>query len=399
MRKAVCFLSLLLPVFYGCEKPVPDMKEFPILRTLSVTDNDSTGVTFTGEFLTDGGSPVTSYGFVWDSENPLIGRSDTVVLGQKYHPGVFKTRIDRSLAAGVDYQVRAYALTADLTVYGDSLSFRSRGSRHGKWSLETSFLSEGISDGFGCTLDNTGYMAFCWSQFYAYNPQESAVKKLNSIPIPTTASTRVLPVTAGKTLYLFTEYSNNLLKYEGGNWIVQSILPFGYWKFGGYYHAMAVSDTIYILSTYVSYMYDIKNNKWTAKEPLLLNMGGSSVMGVSNGRKAYLVTLYGGFFEYDTATDTWTKLPVFPGDVKEEFVSSSLYNKLYFGFSKTKDSNESGRMLWCYDIIQGTWQPGDSFPVVPPLEYDLFGFTIGNKLYIGIGAPYSYWIWKYDPAR
>jgi hypothetical protein len=106
-------------------------REYPRLITLPVADIEpGSGVTLRGELLTNGGSPVIEYGFVWSSpqDQPVLtGRFERISVLNALPLGPFEGRADFGHLDGNVYNVRAYVRTADYTVYGNTLQFTSRG--------------------------------------------------------------------------------------------------------------------------------------------------------------------------------------------------------------------------------------------------------------------------------
>jgi len=97
----------------------------PTVSTNSITDVSENGAKFRGTITSDGGSAITSRGFVWDTKsNPIITLSTKTTEGTG--TGVFQSLIS-GLTINTKYYVRAYATNLAGTSYGEELSFTTIG--------------------------------------------------------------------------------------------------------------------------------------------------------------------------------------------------------------------------------------------------------------------------------
>jgi hypothetical protein len=93
----------------------------PTVTTYSITEVSENGAKFRGTVTSDGGSAITSRGFVWDTKsNPIITLSTKTTEGTG--TGVFQSLIS-GLTLNTKYYVRAYATNLAGTSYGEELSF------------------------------------------------------------------------------------------------------------------------------------------------------------------------------------------------------------------------------------------------------------------------------------
>ena len=119
-------LTLLLAT---CSKDDEPSLGFPRVRTLEVTDINSSGATFGAEIVSRGGSQVLNRGFAWgEDRDPTRGGDDFVIIPGDASSNNFAKTIQTTLARNRNYFVRAFIETSDFTVYGANVVFTSLGS-------------------------------------------------------------------------------------------------------------------------------------------------------------------------------------------------------------------------------------------------------------------------------
>jgi len=159
----------------------------------------------------------------------------------------------------------------------------------------------------------------------------------------------------------------------------------------------------------------VSQNTWTQKT----DFGGherEAAVGFSIGSKGYaglgVYSVSGSsdfyyckdFWEYDPATDTWTKKADFPGTERDFAVGFSIGNKGYVGlgysYSNSQHSETYFKDFWEYDPATDTWTQKTDFPGHE--RRDAVGFSIGIKGYAGFGYYHiinNYYckdFWEYD---
>jgi len=154
--------------------------------------------------------------------------------------------------------------------------------------------------------------------------------------------------------------------------------------------------------------YDPSTNTWTqiADFP-----GGErwSAVGFSIGDRGYVgtgsfgpdyrsLTYLQDFWEYNPATNAWTKKADVPGRTRECAVGFSIGNKGYVGTGRNR--TVSPKDFWQYDPVLDSWERKEDMPVYS--RYCAVGFSIGNKGYVGTGFDgrigYGTDVWEYDPS-
>lgn len=127
--KQTSLLFLILLILYNCNEEETYQRGYPSLYTLEINNSTENGAVFVAEILNYENLNILEYGFLW-SENVGIevNRSEKKIITTNFSNGVFSSKIESALKNGSEYFVRAYLITEDFTVYGNMLSFNSKGS-------------------------------------------------------------------------------------------------------------------------------------------------------------------------------------------------------------------------------------------------------------------------------
>jgi hypothetical protein len=398
--KRLPLLLLLLTVIFGCKDVLPDAKEFPVIHTDSPKAIDETGATFQGEIIVAGKSPATSYGFFWGIKDPKIEKSNKITLDENPSSNSFSIRIDHALAKDVEYKIRAFATSDDITVYGNAVNFTSKGSSNNGWTIIDSAVN--IGDPFySCSDTENGYVIHSSSKTDRFDPVTNKFSGIADFPARI-YSLQFMSVTSGTSLYfMYTNYSN-FFRLVDGEWTWQTKIPFESWLFTGYYQGLSVNNKIYILSSYQSFMYDPVTYEWQSKARLPIEVGTSNGGTTLNG-KAYVITTDKNLWEYDPAADKWIIKTQYPGALGDRLAAFSYKEKLYFGLSSVSQQGTHlvDSLLWCYDLTSNKWTVREKFPT-DHIYGRLFSFFLKNNLYVGIensGYNNNYTLWKYDPSK
>ena len=178
----------------------------------------------------------------------------------------------------------------------------------------------------------------------------------------------------------------------GQTWMQKASLPdttAGYWPIsfsiggklyvgGGYWNGT-------VLNTF--YEYNPATNLWTKKGNLPLGLYSAACF-VING-KGYVACggQQGGFsssvYLYDPAIDTWTAKNNFSGTARYNTVGFSLNGKgyMYAGFTGGSNVNKE---MWEYDTINDTWTQKANSPGQP--RNSPVALTISGQAYVGLGS-------------
>lgn len=408
MKYKTILILLILPFFFGCKDAEPDQRDFTIIRTQMPVDIDETGATFEAEIIVAGKIPATAYGFVWGIENPTIENSDKISLNDNPGSGKFEYRIDHGLACGIEYKLRAFSISDNKIVYGNMITFMSKGSIYNGWSIVKSvlpytkyFIRSGSSWSklaYGISDNESGYVLYNNAEMLRFNPSTNEFLPLNNYPVIGNDYTMFTVAVSGKTQYYSSNINGKLYRFQDGEWTIQSSVPYQYWQCNCYFQGLSANNNIYMLSGFDSYMYDPKADTWQQKalSPVPF-MGGTTLNG-----NAYVMASERNIWEYNAGTDSWIFKTKFPGAKYTDLLSFSYKDKIYFGFygSYKSHSNPNDYQLWSYDLVSDKWQSLEKFPFVFTGD-DFFYFFTNDNLYVGLveGGSKFYTIWKYDPTK
>ncbi len=157
--------------------------------------------------------------------------------------------------------------------------------------------------------------------------------------------------------------------------------------------------------------WDQTTNTWTQKA----DFGGLArhkAVGFSIGNKGYIGTgykvtsgpinevIFKDFWEYDQATNIWTKKADFGGGGRNEATGFSIGTKGYIG---TGTYDEQKKDFWEYDPVIDTWTRKADFGGYARVRAT--GFAVSGKGYIGLGykntnniITYFADFWEYNPS-
>jgi hypothetical protein len=108
-------------VAYSSEATFTTLAGVPVVNTSEVANVTKTSATLSGNVEHDGGSTLTERGFVYGlTENPTV--ADTKVIDDNNVVGIMNADL-AELEPGVTYHVRAYAINASGTAYGENVEF------------------------------------------------------------------------------------------------------------------------------------------------------------------------------------------------------------------------------------------------------------------------------------
>jgi N-acetylneuraminic acid mutarotase len=340
----------------------------PVLTTLSATDITATSATLGGN-ITDAGDPAyTERGICYATfENPTTSNNKVTISGSG--TGNYSTNVTE-LIQNTTYYVRAYAINAKGTAYGNQISFKAEnggGGGSGTWTRKANFPDGGRFCAFGFSIGNKGYIgggqgsySYDKSDFWEFDPVLNTWTQKASLE---------------KTSYGAVGFSIGNKGYFG--------CGYGGLEYGADF-----------------FEYDPSSNKWTRKADFA---GGArhAPVGFAIGNKGYIGTGYGSdycqdFWEYDPVSNKWTqKAANFAGGGRSQAVGFSIGNKGYIGFGLQQDSHFED--FWEYNPTSNSWTQKANFQ---SKRCSAVGFSIGNKGYVGTGVDSENFqdFWEFDPA-
>jgi N-acetylneuraminic acid mutarotase len=367
------FFTILIIIFTGCKKDV----EIPTLTTNGVHNVTNTTAETGGNVTSSGGEAVTVRGVCWSTlHNPTVTGSKTI---DGSGSGAFTSSITE-LTENSTYYIRAYATNSVGTAYGSEISFTTDqniivatlSTAPITDITATSAVSGGnINSDGGASVTTRG---ICWGT------------DIN----PTISNNMTSDASSG-----IGYFKVNLVGLDPGT--------------NYYIRAYAVNNAG------ISY-----GNEVTFTTPLTdppgqkaYYPGGARYLaaGFSIGTKVYLGLGENGgdfpvkdFWEWDQATNKWTRKANFPGYFTGRIVSFTIGTKGYIGTEIHWSTSVPVNEFWEYDPATNAWTQKASIPTTPA-RYGAVGFSIGTKGYFGIGHKDdgmndSYYkdFWEWDQA-
>jgi len=399
-------LILLVAVFMqSCKNDEPILRDFPMINTLSVTNIDSTGATFRGELQKRGKISTTSYGFLWDMNDPTFTSSHRAIVGTNLQGGTFEFRLDSSIFNTYGYKVRTFATYGKNIVYGNIQSFTSKGNKTSPWSLmidtpnvEISYsnsINSFVSDGNGYIIDNS------YSKNYIYTPQNSSISISHDSRIPI-FSANVFEL--NNILYTYNINDNYMYKYENKIW---NKIPSSFQIINNYWFSnfseIVISNYFFLIDNYTIYKYDLNSNIWS--QTFSTFYYGSIIGKTVLNNNAYFLTSNSAVLEFNPNNNTFKIITQYPGVILDKVESFSYNNKIYFGLGI---QNGLYTDLWAYDLGSNTWQKTEKCPAQSQQNgYSIFNvaFFIKEKLnlcYVYQSIYNNNTIintWKFDPSK
>lgn len=124
------FAVAVLGILTMCNKDEYGARPFTRLITYEVSDISDSGVTCTAELVNRDDQAILEYGFIYSTDSiTSIHQGNKIVVKPKENENIFSYRIDQALITGQLYRLRSYLITANYIVYGNIVTFDSKGSR------------------------------------------------------------------------------------------------------------------------------------------------------------------------------------------------------------------------------------------------------------------------------
>jgi N-acetylneuraminic acid mutarotase len=348
----------------------------PIITTTMVTSIMPNSAVTGGTISSDGGDSVIARGVCLGTKiDPTINDFNTV---EGSGEGSFTSNLT-GLSPNRTYFVRAYAINSAGTAYGTQFSFTTPVNENNAGSQKANFPGNGRYGASAFSIGSRIYMGL------GYNDIGSSM--------PTRDFWELDPATNVWTKK--ADYPGN----SGANAVSFSIGTKGYIGTGS-----AISFTNY---TNEFWEYDPARNSWSQKESLTSTPARAWAVGFSIGNKGYIGTgsmdgaiansYYKEFWEWDQATNVWTRKADFEGSARGGSVGFSIGNKGYIGTGSDGNSTLF-RDFWEWDQATNQWTRKADFGGAS--RSGAVGFSIGNKGYIGTGLDITSAFndfWEWDP--
>ncbi|MCK7537150.1 MAG: hypothetical protein MZV63_42390 [Marinilabiliales bacterium] len=140
--------------------------------------------------------------------------------------------------------------------------------------------------------------------------------------------------------------------------------------------------------------YDAAANVWTQKSslpasslryfPAVFSIGSKGYIGLGRGSQVgNNIVSYNDFWEWDQATDVWSRKADFPGQGRFGAASFAIGNRGYIGTGAINWDEPLLTEFWEYDQMSNNWTRKADF--AGSARVYAIGFSINNKGYIGAG--------------
>jgi N-acetylneuraminic acid mutarotase len=343
----------------------------PILTTTDVISITSTSAVSGGNITDAGGDEITAEGVCWGTT------ADPTISNNKTH-NISATGNFISILSGLNpnttYYIRAYAFNKSGAAYGNQLSFTTTFAQGGSWTKKADFPGVERYGAAGFSVGIKAYVGMGYTQ-YGY-----VIKDFWEWDQATDVWTRKADFPGNSTSYVVC-FSIGTKGYIGTGTGA-----------GGF--------------TNEFWEFDPVINSWTQKTSLPTTPARAYAVGFSIGNKGYIglglkaaasLVYYNDFWEWDQETNIWTEKANFAGILRNDAVGFSIGNIGYIGtgsvgYFGSADSKE----FWEWDQASDAWTKKSDFGGTP--RGGAVGFSIGNKGYIGTGIGGNlnkdFWEWN-----
>lgn len=390
MKKYFLFISVAV---IGCSPPLSEVSTFPVVKTIDVSNIDESGAQLNAQLLGSGGVEITSYGFVWDLDNPTLNTSNFEIAGTD--PGVeeFSMRINRSLNKDVSYLVRSFVIfnndSIENVVYGNAVGFTSLGSDESFWTLEKeNVLLQSSGNITSTAIGATGYILFPNGTFYEFDSESSSFDSGPLLDVEGNDRQPKALVDYNNQLLVFNNAQNEILRLSDDSWVVEYTAEisdlFKIWPH-------TTENGILLFTNTQSYRFDPSNSNFTEISPI--PAGNRSVVGIfattSTGDAEFVITWMGTLFEYNEDQDTWIERSTLDRPLTSGNFMFHYENKLYTGLTKNE-------LVWAFDLATNTWEQVGKIQA-STFGKDVFSFYIDEILYLGLGENSNFSAWSFTP--
>jgi hypothetical protein len=397
-------------LFSTCVKEaVPASKQYPFVITLAPENNDSTGITLSGNITDMGRDEILEFGFVYNTEQDPTIENFLIKMEGAAKAGEYNYRITSGLEKGQTYWVRTYVKTTDYLVYGNSNSFTSLGS------------FRPLIAGFSPVQGHAGTRVVITGSNFSLAPERNLVKfgDISAVVDSASVDRLIVEVPALKEntkVDISLNVAGMDCKAPGSftvhySWIKMNNITAGEIQMEA---AFTLGDKGYLLGgilyepgldygqwTSRLWEYDMSGDTWTEKKEAPYDpWQGIPLAAFSYGSKGYSIiqneTM--NMYEYDPATDQWTLISHYPGQ-SENLVYFVIGDELYIGLGT--DYYMYYNEFYRYSFASNNWTRLNDFPGKP--RDGAVAFTLNGKGYMGTGRNYregAYLtdLWEYDPA-
>jgi len=429
MRHYFYILAAFICIISACNDAEVQPKEYPLIVTKEVTDIDTEGATLEAEILVPGTAKITDFGFIVTDGAYTLKQS-------VFNSTKFKKRMTTDLKPNVVYVCKAYLTTAKTLVYGNSVTFLSKGSTSpliSYFSPKTGFDGDTVTligKHFSLLLGNdriyinkvpAQIISGTDSSIVFITPNQSFVgaadvtievntmkvtsaqkftlvgPQINSISSLSETSGKVVTINGTnlirngrKTAINFGQYNATILNQTNNR--IDVVVPIATINLlDDNYTTVKLTNGFKTL-TYPS-DFLIKKSWKSKSPPLLFNFPTTYQDGFAYNGKGYMHDVdYGNMYEYNPATDSWKQFGTTPFPATTRY-TKSLYiqsNDQVFRVGGTDYLSLPVNSLWSYNLVDNKWTKKNNLP----FSFSNAGyFTLDNQIYI---LTYEKQLWQCD---
>jgi N-acetylneuraminic acid mutarotase len=384
-------LGIILIFLVSCKKDAEtEIKDYPIIETLEVSNINEKGATFNAEFINLGNENVKEFGFVYGADEPSFNQYDTILLDSQPEKGKYNQMINGGLAGNIEYLVKSYVKTSKYTIFGNVKKFFSLGSQLNPWRLDLTAYIDGWHDCIGMSNDEHGFILFNSGHLYAFNPNSNTMKEMERLVLDKTRYNYFASFNLGNFFYILTNSSENIFRYDidADHWDELGKRPFSPDGNLGFY-GFTIDGTGYFLSGNAFYAYNPDTDTWSSRANIMTTY---IYLAETVGKKAIAIGKNQQVFMFDPDVNMWTEKKQYPGKWNGKIIGFSVQDKIYCGLSYTGayiGAPLPEKEFWSYHPESNDWQEVQSFPLYHS-QNETFTFSIGDRAYFGFNSPSQY---------
>ncbi|WP_461641307.1 Kelch repeat-containing protein [Labilibaculum euxinus] len=391
--KYYIFLLIAL-ICFACDDS--DEYRSPEINTISVTNkNDS--IQLLAEIVLGGSLPINKHGFVISERDEVLGLIPSILEMKQSESSEFRMVIPDTLKEGKEYIIKAFCENDKEIVYGDGLDFIGTEKRPDIFNYEPKSGKAGeFIKLYGRNLDCLPYeLKVKFGDIEAKIVSQSTDRIVVEIP-------EYSVVTSCKLLVKVKAYEFKLDDYfelygpkikdfdpvEGMGDIVININ-------GSNFSETAHHNIVKIGSQKADVIKASENHLKIKCNTMDIIPGKYQISVNSSDLIAYSSKQY-------NVNSPWERTTDFPEDAPSRMTTFTIGDCIYYCCGDYK-SNKQSNSIWEFNTISTKWVKKNDFP--GEARYSAFGFSIGNKGYMGGGIKEQSGngtlsdFWEYDPSN
>jgi uncharacterized protein (TIGR02145 family) len=292
MKKTILLSILLLTFLFSKSCKKEESPNLPVLSTNPVTDITAISAVSGGKITDDGGAPITKRGICWGTANePTTSDSKT---SSGTGTGEFISNID-GLNTGTSYHLRAYAINAAGTSYGEDVSFSTLGEAPAAITMPALYLSTTSATLYGNV--NANYSSATVTFEYGTTTGYGSVATVAQSPVTgnsgTEVNAKINSLSPGTNYHYRVKAVNSLGTTYGEDMTFTSTEMVGDVD-GNEYNTVLIGTQLWMAE-------NLKTTKYN---------DGTQINGVTNGDTWFSLTTgaYCDYNNYQSQSDTYGRL-------------------------------------------------------------------------------------------